>query len=149
MKKRSGFTVIELMVVISIITILTAISIPNMIRWRSDHQLNSAARVVFSAIQQMRMEAVKNNTQTWIFFDAANKLYRTYIYLRSGGGQWQVNSYNLPSELTIAPNFGAMGPWLSYNDRGMPLTAGNMTFTNKNGVARTITVALTGYPKIT
>jgi len=42
MKKNKGFTLIELMVVIAIIMILTAIVIPNYVSWKNKRTIEAA-----------------------------------------------------------------------------------------------------------
>ncbi len=78
-KNRSGFTLIELMVVIAIIAILSAIAVPSIMAWLPNMRLKAAARDVYSNIQRARVEAVKRNTCITIKFT-------TVVYPTTGGG---------------------------------------------------------------
>ncbi len=60
-KKNSGFTLMELMITIAIISILSAVSVPSVISWRENAQLGSVARDVYSDFQRAKFEAVKRN----------------------------------------------------------------------------------------
>ena len=58
------------MVVIAIIGIMSAITIPNFISWLPDYRMRSAARSVVSCLQKTKMAAVKNNSNTVVVFTA-------------------------------------------------------------------------------
>ncbi len=61
MQKRSGFTVIELIVVIVLLAILTAVGVPNFLSWLPKYRLKSAARDLYSNLQLAKMAAIKAN----------------------------------------------------------------------------------------
>lgn len=69
MRKYSGFTVIELMVVIAIILVLAGIAVPNFIGWLPKYRLNKAANDIKSMIQNARLRAIKENARVVILFD--------------------------------------------------------------------------------
>jgi type IV fimbrial biogenesis protein FimT len=60
-KKNSGFTLIELMVVIVVIGIFIAIGVPNFMSWLPKYRLKSAVRDLYSNMQLAKMTAVKSN----------------------------------------------------------------------------------------
>jgi type IV fimbrial biogenesis protein FimT len=61
MKKRSGFTLIELIVIIALLAILTAVGVPNYLSWLPKYRLKSAARDLYSNLQLAKMSAIKAN----------------------------------------------------------------------------------------
>ena len=70
MRNNKGFSIMELMTVIGIISILAAIAIPGFIDWRSNAQLGSAARNVYSTFQKAKLESVRRNENCGIKFRA-------------------------------------------------------------------------------
>lgn len=88
----SGFTLLELMIVIGIGMITAAIAVPNFLSWRDQMYVRSAARDMYSAIQDARMIAIRNNSATAVVFDIVNSRYYT------------------------CDNWGADGTWTGPND---------------------------------
>lgn len=80
----SGFTLVEVMVVVSMIGILSAIAIPAFSSWWPDYRLRSAARDLYSNLQRAKMGAIKNNTQWRVYFD--NNVSPGRYFLLSGPG---------------------------------------------------------------
>lgn len=61
MQKRSGFTLIELTVVIALLAILTAVGVPNFLSWLPKYRLKSAARDLYSNLHLAKMSAIRAN----------------------------------------------------------------------------------------
>jgi prepilin-type N-terminal cleavage/methylation domain-containing protein len=59
MIKNKGFTLIEMMVVIAITAIVSAIAIPNFYSYAAGMKLRSASRDLFSNMQKARMNAIR------------------------------------------------------------------------------------------
>jgi prepilin-type N-terminal cleavage/methylation domain-containing protein len=64
----SGFTLIELMVVIAIIAILMALVVPAFTTMKSAGDVTSAAYTIKGVLDQARTYAMANNTYTWVGF---------------------------------------------------------------------------------
>ena len=69
MRKDTGFSLLELMVVIGIIAILSTIAIPGIIQWLPKHRVGNAARDVKSTLEFARSNAIKTNSAVIVAFD--------------------------------------------------------------------------------
>ncbi|MCF8067552.1 MAG: GspH/FimT family pseudopilin [Desulfobacterales bacterium] len=75
MKNKSGFTLLELMIVIAIIGILSAIAVPNYLSARPKHRAQGAARQVFTKLYLAKMKAASENTTYTITFNTGNETF--------------------------------------------------------------------------
>jgi prepilin-type N-terminal cleavage/methylation domain-containing protein len=78
--KTNGFTLIELMVVVSIIVIVSAASIPMGLSFVRNYQVMGAAQGITAQIQSARGQAVKLNTQRGVLLN--------FNYPNPGQYQW-------------------------------------------------------------
>ena len=86
-KKRSnGFSFVELMVVIALVGILSAISIPSFLSALPEKRLKAAARNVYADLQRARVLAVKKNKKVTVRFNEAEEYY--YIDEDEDGIDW-------------------------------------------------------------
>jgi prepilin-type N-terminal cleavage/methylation domain-containing protein len=69
MRLRRGYTLIELMIVITLIAIVTATAMPH-IDYQASRQ-DAAARAVRGALQQAQAYAVSSQHEVWVVVDAA------------------------------------------------------------------------------
>ena len=70
--KQSGFTLIEMMIVIGLLSVLAGIAVPNFLSYLPKHRLNGAARQVMGDLMRARMQAVSQNNEFKVFFDLSS-----------------------------------------------------------------------------
>lgn len=87
MRGKRGLTIIELVVVMSILAVMVMIAIPNIGRWLPRYRLKSAARDVASNMQLARLGAIKDNREWAIVFDVNGQSYQI-ISNRGPDGNW-------------------------------------------------------------
>ncbi|MFO7761172.1 MAG: GspH/FimT family pseudopilin [Thermodesulfobacteriota bacterium] len=72
---KGGFSLMEMVIVLGIISIMAAIAIPSFLDWLPRYRLKSAARDLYSNMQKARIGAIKSNKDWAIVFDAAANKY--------------------------------------------------------------------------
>jgi type IV fimbrial biogenesis protein FimT len=61
MRHHSGFTVVELVTMIAVVAVLTAVAVPNFLQFLPNYRLKSAIRDLYSNLQLIKLEAIKSN----------------------------------------------------------------------------------------
>jgi len=80
MKREQGFTLIELMITIIILSVLLGLAIPGFSRWLPNYRLRGAARDLYSNLQLAKSGTIKDRANWAVEFPGGN-IYR----LVSGG----------------------------------------------------------------
>jgi prepilin-type N-terminal cleavage/methylation domain-containing protein len=75
MRNKSGFTLVELLVVIGLIATIAAIAIPNIISWLPGYRLRAAANDIYSNFQYAKIGAIKNNNNWAVVFNTGSNSY--------------------------------------------------------------------------
>lgn len=70
MRKKSGFTLTELIVVIAVLGILTVAGATNFLSWLPKYRLKSAARDLYSNMQLAKMAAIRANGNCSILYSS-------------------------------------------------------------------------------
>lgn len=127
MKKTSGFTTMELVIVIAIIGVIASIAIPNLITWRSSNQLRGSARELQAAINGARLTAIKENALVTVTFDpAAGQIETTFTNRATGVARPPVVTQVKPGVQIVSTTFTDDG--FRFNSRGLPINIANTNF---------------------
>ncbi|HEY7817089.1 MAG TPA: prepilin-type N-terminal cleavage/methylation domain-containing protein [Vicinamibacteria bacterium] len=130
--RARGFSLIEILVVVSIVVIIAAISIPIGLSFVKNYQITGAAQNVAAQIQSARSQAVKRNTQRGILLnfnypqDIAGRTQYQYTSLDPSPvtGTWDGAFYPIFAPLTYTEgllNYGAVpAPPNNINDPDRP-----------------------------
>lgn len=145
----SGFSVGELMTVVSLIGIVTAVGIPSFLSFQPSMRLNGAAREVLSKLNWARANAVQNNNTSVVTFlnDHSFQIFND----ANGNGSADANetlTINLQtdySDVTFAVTGSSSTP--TFNGRGTASTDTTVTISNPSG-SKTVAVSPTGNVKI-
>ena len=160
MKQPNGFTLLELIVVIAIAAVLSAVAIPNFIAYRSNQRLGASAREILGAIKETRMRAVIEQRTAIITFNTTTNSYLAFFDDGSGSGGVAGNEIQDGTEATIVAgelpgdidmtgaSFGTAGAKNWFDMRGMASFNGSVTFANSNGLTRGVTVLQSGHARI-
>jgi len=79
LKNRKGFTLTEVVVTLSILAVMTAISLPSYISWLPRHKLQTSARQIYDDLNLAKIRAVKDNTVARITFNAGTDNYTVFL----------------------------------------------------------------------
>jgi type IV fimbrial biogenesis protein FimT len=132
-----GFTLIELMVSLSILAILVTLASPTLAEWIRNARLRSTAEALRSGLQQARAEAIRLNTGTRLQFvttlasDCALSATGTYWVINAGLAQTPAGACGSAPSATAAP-----------------FVIGSSTTTGRTGVTITSTRSTIGFDSL-
>ncbi|MGH9557556.1 MAG: pilus assembly FimT family protein [Terriglobales bacterium] len=139
--RQSGFSLIELLVVVAIILVVSAVAVPNIMRAMSAYRLRSAAGEYAQLVQRMRMEALKNNRdmRIWYGWSVSSEGWRPSFYV-DADLDWTMDANEAafplprnmwwgwgPSTATMNLDFTYISQtWIhpGFNSRGIPCAYG-------------------------
>ena len=114
-KQNSGFTLFELMVVLALIAVASALVLPSVGHALGNVELRSGAASVISLLAQARTRAVYEGRSYAVVFGPADDAARSLHLVRDDGKQ--VQQVTLPAHLRLR----AENPDGQWNDEAQPL----------------------------
>jgi type IV fimbrial biogenesis protein FimT len=156
MRNNSGFTLIELAVIIAIVGILAGIAVPNFVGWLPKYRLNSSIDDIQALVQNARLRAVKENAHVAVLFDPDNDgLDGDYLAFVDNNSNWNMDADEaLVARGEISPGIritdvNYTNDRFSFNSRGLCIEgSGSVTLSNSNGKTKIVTIEMTGSSRI-
>lgn len=147
MKKSGGFSFFELMVVLAIIAVASAIVTPGIISWRSNAKLRGAAGNLKNDLELSKTRAVRERSPVTVTFLATQ--YQV-TFTDKDGKLRTLRDRKLPGGVRVdldSTNFTTMGDKTMFNGRGLP-QAGSAVLVNTSGQQKRIIVSPLGRIRI-
>jgi type II secretion system protein H len=149
--KKTGFSLIELMIVIALIAIMAALAVPSWQKYRDNSNLKTAAREVMGEIFNAKQRAVEENHDGYrLGFSIVNNNYglsRTEPDTGVTVTLWTKSLADSGNGVHIeSVNF--TGSIVSFNKRGTTSSLGSVVLGNGFGSAARIAVNITGRTRV-
>ncbi|MFA6493092.1 MAG: GspH/FimT family pseudopilin [Patescibacteria group bacterium] len=128
MKKRKGISLYELLIVMSIITLVAAISIPTIRNYLPSLQLSSTVREVISKLREAQEEAVTTQVQHATRFNPASNPVTIQV-VKIGTPETVLQTITLPKNISITLDASFTSNQVIFSADGGPNTSGNITIT--------------------
>jgi prepilin-type N-terminal cleavage/methylation domain-containing protein len=145
-KNRRGFTLTEVVVTLSILGIMAAISVPSYYSWLPRHRLQTSARQIYDDMNLAKIRAVKDNTVVCITYSAGNDNYTIFLD-PDGSSSWTAGDTMIKSNVSLenAVDITAANT-CGFNNRGLRTTAQTQVvrLTNPTGIIMRIDVNTAG-----
>ena len=138
--RENGFTLIELMIVVAIIGIASALAIPNYVEWKAQHDLREAVSEFSSNLNLSRVVAMNRNRQATVTIQLVGGLINVS---GSAGGTPIFGTQTLNGNVTGLPG-GTTN--VLFSSMGLSTAAANQVIqiVNTRGVVYSVSVMPSG-----
>jgi prepilin-type N-terminal cleavage/methylation domain-containing protein len=101
-KRRGGFTIVELVMAMAIMGIAVSVAIPGFSRWLPDYRLKTAATDLYANVQLAKMRAVRDNIEWAVYFDPAFDAYQIRYGTGPNGEYADPGGFNADKTIILA-----------------------------------------------
>jgi prepilin-type N-terminal cleavage/methylation domain-containing protein len=102
-----GFTMVELLIVVVILSILLTLAIPGFARWLPNYRLRGAAKDLYSNLQLAKAGAIRDRGERAIVFRASSHVYEVWSW--GSNGVW--DGFSEPNDTLLKtvhlPGYGS------------------------------------------
>ncbi len=139
MRKNRGFTIVELLIAITIVGILMAVASPNFLAWRAKSKLIGTSHNIRGDLEKARLKAIRENARVAVVFTASG--YSIFIDNGAKADNWKreadeilVRNRQMVPGITIdlaATTFAK--DRTRFNGRGLPGVLGRVVIAGSTG----------------
>ena len=155
LKNRRGFTLTEVVVTLSILGIMAAISVPSYFSWLPRHRLQTSVRQIYDDMNLAKIRAVKDNRITCIQFYPASNKYTVFFDVDGIVGYLNGTDIPIKSNVTLENGVDITGTTLAaplnntygFNNRGLlpaGFASGQVSLTNPTTLVMRVDVNAAG-----
>ncbi len=130
--KENGFSIVELVVVLALMAVITAIALPRWTRWLPSYALNNSTRQVQSELHHIKMRAAAENVSFQLAYVQGSTAYTIERDTQA------LTTKPLAAGTTITEEGS-----ISFSPRGTA-SANRIRLRNTNGSCKQIVVSATG-----
>ncbi|MBH0184118.1 MAG: prepilin-type N-terminal cleavage/methylation domain-containing protein [Nitrospira sp.] len=139
--KQEGHTLMELMVVLAVTGIVSALAVPNFLALNSSAQIHNATEEIASELRLARQLAMTRRDRVRITFDPEQQaLVAQFV----NGSEATFHHMYRYADKGIAIEEPSAGPEILFHPSGRSATATTIHLRNKEGQTQTVTVGITG-----
>lgn len=143
-KKKEGFTMIELLIALAVLSIVTVISLPVYRQIKPTLDLNTETRDIASDLRYAQQLSVTEQINHNVVF---NSVLNSYEIINSQTSS-VIKSKNINSNISISSISGLASSTATFNVTGAATEAGSIILANSNNATTTISIKPSGYVKI-
>lgn len=130
--RHKGFSFVEMMAVLALLSILAALAVPSFVRWRQNLEYREAARNIVSLLREARSRAIARNREHRVEFEQSSRRYGLRAGDKAVNSNWPdvppvTDWATCPSEVNFSANISSV----QFNTNG---TANGGTITVKDGL---------------
>jgi Tfp pilus assembly protein FimT len=144
-RSAKGFSLLEALVVLFVLTTAAALVIPNLIDWRTSMRLRSIVNELIGDLESAKALAAKHNTTITVQFEPANGRYRI-TYIDSLDQVVDLKHETFPPEVRIDsshPDYTLSNHRTTFTSRG-GATPGTLVVSNLAGNTKKIVISSFG-----